>query len=114
MADDRTADTKPVNKIQKPHQIHFAFCDSFDMVFVLYLQLMEETHVITQAAVTLLHFLLRVTEDPDELYDMIQDRIDLKSILALQVKPCSQPHARFFDRTFFSLIPIFWNRIRFY
>ena len=31
-----------------------------------------------------------------------------------QVKPCSQPHARYFDRTFFSLILIFWNRIRFY
>ena len=30
------------------------------------------------------------------------------------LKPCSQPNARFFDRTFFSLIPIFWNRIRFY
>ena len=30
------------------------------------------------------------------------------------VKPESQPHARFFDRTIFSLIPIFWDRIRFY
>ena len=32
----------------------------------------------------------------------------------LRLKPGSQPHARFFDRTIFSLIPIFWNRIRFY
>ena len=30
------------------------------------------------------------------------------------LKPGSQPHAQFFDRTIFSLIPIFWNRIRFY
>ena len=46
---------------------------------------------------------------------------DLKRIINVDgyesnwfLKPCSQPHARFFDRTFFSLIPIFWNRIRFY
>ena len=32
----------------------------------------------------------------------------------LPVKLGSQPHARFFDRTIFCLIPIFGNRIRFY
>ena len=34
--------------------------------------------------------------------------------IGLGLKPGSQPHAHFFDRTFFSLIPIFWNRICFY
>ena len=44
-------------------------------------------------------------------YDMVYA---IQCVLGWNLKPGSQPHAQFFDRTIFSLIPIFWNRIRFY
>ena len=48
------------------------------------------------------------------LFTIATCRIPAQPTKEVPLKPCSQPEARFFDRTIFSLIPIFWNRIRFY